>query len=139
MSSREWTKAEIEHFLANERLSYQKIQLPFGLETPGDAKPELCDEIFRDVAGKSVLDVGSYLGYFCQEALKRGARSAHGIEADPEKVRQARVLAEMNGLSPTYAVGDIESAELQRPYDVVLCLNVTACIGILAVAKTMMT
>jgi 2-polyprenyl-3-methyl-5-hydroxy-6-metoxy-1,4-benzoquinol methylase len=123
MTPRVWTKAEIEHFLAHERLSYQKIQLPFGLETPGEAKPELCDQIFRDAAGKSVLDVGSYLGYFCQEALKRGASAAHGIEADPEKVRQARALAEMNGLAPTYSVGDIESAEVQ-PYDIVLLLNV---------------
>jgi hypothetical protein len=83
MTPRVWTKAEIEHFLAHERLSYQKIQLPFGLETPGEAKPELCDQIFRDAAGKSVLDVGSYLGYFCQEALKRGASAAHGIRGRP--------------------------------------------------------
>lgn len=121
---REWTKPEIERFLATERLAYQKINLPFGLETPGDAKPEFCEKIFRDVAGKSVLDVGSYLGYFCQEALKRGARSAHGLEADPEKVRQAYALAEMNGLAPTFSIDDVESCELQQPYDVVLCLNV---------------
>ncbi len=122
--NRTWTKPEIEDFLARERLSYQRIDLPFGLSTPGDRRPEMCDLIFRDVAGKSVLDVGSYLGYFCQEALRRGATSAHGLEVDPEKVRQSHALAEMNGLAPVFTAADIESFELERAYDVVLCLNV---------------
>jgi len=120
----EWTQPEIAEFLSRERLAYQRIELPFGLSTPGDARPEMCDAIFRDVAGKSVLDVGSYLGYFCQEALRRGAKSAHGIEADPEKVRQAHALAEMNGLAPSFTAADVEALALTEPYDVVLCLNV---------------
>jgi 2-polyprenyl-3-methyl-5-hydroxy-6-metoxy-1,4-benzoquinol methylase len=121
---RAWAKPEIEGFLAHERLSYQKIQLPFGLSTPGSDRPEMCDAIFRDVAGRGVLDIGSYLGYFCQEALRRGASSAHGLEADPEKVRQSNALAEMNGLAPIFTVGDVETFDLEQPYDVVLCLNV---------------
>lgn len=121
---RTWAKPEIEDFLARERLSYQKIELPFGLSTPGSDRPEMCDRIFGDVAGKSVLDIGSYLGYFCQEAMRRGASSAHGLEADPEKVRQSNALAQMNALAPTFSAGDVETFDLEQRYDVVLCLNV---------------
>jgi 2-polyprenyl-3-methyl-5-hydroxy-6-metoxy-1,4-benzoquinol methylase len=119
-----WTEREIEDFLFRERLGYQRIELPYGLFTPGDGRPEFCDTIFSDVAGQSVLDVGSYLGYFCQEALRRGATSAHGIEVDKEKVRQASALAEMNALRPEFTRADIEDFPFDRPYDVVLCLNV---------------
>jgi len=119
-----WTRGEIERFLERERLAYQRIELPHGLATPGESRAGMCDVIFRDVAGKSVLDVGSYLGYFCQEALRRGAVSAHGIEVDANKVRQARALAEMNGLAVSFQHADIESCALPGTYDVVLCLNV---------------
>jgi hypothetical protein len=68
------TEAEIRAFLKSETLKYQKINLPFGLSTPGDDRTQAKQVAFGDrVAGKSVLDIGSYLGAMCLEALERGA------------------------------------------------------------------
>jgi len=120
-----WPKEEIEKFLATESLAYQRIELPYGLATPGASREDLCDLAFAlGVEGKSVLDVGSYLGYFCLEALERGATSALGLEVDPDRIRQARRLAEIRGLAPTYEQVDVEGHRFTDRYDIVLCLNI---------------
>lgn len=124
-SARTWSKAEIEAFLAAEDLKYQKIALPYGLSTPGADRKEVCEIAFSPgISGKTVLDIGSYLGYFCFEALERGAAAATGLEVDPAKLRQARTLAGIKGLNAEFVMDDIETMRLDRRYDVVLCLNV---------------
>jgi 2-polyprenyl-3-methyl-5-hydroxy-6-metoxy-1,4-benzoquinol methylase len=124
-SKKVWSKAEIEHFLATEELRYQKIDLPYGLSTHGTKREELCQLAFRGAAeGRSILDIGSYLGYFCLRALEEGAASAHGLEIDPDKIRQANILADIKGLKPTYDTVDFETEELGRRYDIVLALNI---------------
>lgn len=120
-----WSKEEITAFLHREELGYQKIELPYGLSTPGQARPELCDIAFGDeLHGQSVLDVGSYLGYFCLVACERGASRVVGLEVDPIRVQQARTLADIRGLDPDYCVKDIEYWDTTEQFDVVLCLNV---------------
>jgi 2-polyprenyl-3-methyl-5-hydroxy-6-metoxy-1,4-benzoquinol methylase len=124
-SGKAWSKAEIEAFLAAEDLKYQRISLPYGLATPGNDRREVCDIAFSPgIAGKTVLDIGSYLGYFCFEAMQRGAAAATGIEVDPAKLRQARTLAEIKGVEARFVMDDIETMTLDGRYDVVLCLNV---------------
>lgn len=123
--SRSWSRAEIEAFLAAEDLKYQKITLPHGLSTPGADRKEVCEIAFAGgITGKTVLDIGSYLGYFCFEALERGAAAATGLEVDPAKLRQARTLAEIKGLAADFQMDDIETMALAGRYDIVLCLNV---------------
>jgi SAM-dependent methyltransferase len=120
-----WDEAAVRRFLATEQLAYQKIQLPYGLFTPGTDRSEFCESIFGpDLAGKTVLDIGSYLGYFCLQALERGASRAVGIEVDPIKARQARTIAEIKGLEPEYLELDIERDPIPGSFDIVLCLNV---------------
>lgn len=122
---RHWSKAEVEAFLAAEDLKYQKISLPYGLSTPGADRREVCELAFAGgIAGQTVLDIGSYLGYFCFEALARGAAAATGLEVDPHKLRQARTLAEIKGLPAEFVMDDIETMALPGRYDIVLCLNV---------------
>ena len=121
----EWTKVAIEAFIREEELGYQKIALPFNLYTPGADREEVCSIAFGDdLDKKSVLDVGSYLGYFCLRALEKGATLAHGLEVDPDKIRQANIIAEIKGLSPTYENVDVENVSFKQQYDIVLCLNV---------------
>lgn len=120
-----WSKADIEQFITNEELRYQKIDLPFGLSTHGVRREELCELAFSGtVRGRTVLDIGSYLGYFCLRALEEGAAAAHGLEIDPDKIRQANILAEIKGLNPTYDTVDFETEELGQRYDIVLALNI---------------
>jgi SAM-dependent methyltransferase len=120
-----WDEAAVRRFLATEQLAYQKIQLPYGLFTPGTDRSDFCQSVFgTDLTGKTVLDIGSYLGYFCLQALERGASRAVGIEVDPIKARQARTIAEIKGLEPEYLELDIERDPIPGSFDIVLCLNV---------------
>lgn len=124
-SPSKWTEADVRNFLASEDLQYQKIQLPFGLFTPGEAREATCEAIFGgDLRGKSVLDVGSFLGYFPLQALARGAKRAVGWEIDPRRRAQARAIAEIVGAQAEYRPVDIESEIPREQFDIVICLNV---------------
>ena len=119
-----WSRERIEAFLKSEKLKYQKIELPFGLSTPGQERRSTCGLIFGgSLASKSVLDVGSYLGYFCLEAYKRDAARVVGWDVDPERIRLARIISEIKGARVEYQQYDIEKSEPQETFDVVLCLN----------------
>lgn len=60
---------------------YHKIQLPYGITTPGWA-PINPDKygIPADLTGQRVLDIGAWDGYWSFEALKRGAREVIAID-----------------------------------------------------------
>lgn len=122
---RAWTREEIEALLASEELRYQRIRLPFGLSTPGEEREQTLQLAFgTELEGRSVLDIGSYLGYFCLAARERGAGRVCGWEIDAERRRKARLLAEIKGLEVEYRGGDVERDEALERFDVVLCLNV---------------
>ncbi|MER8503645.1 MULTISPECIES: methyltransferase domain-containing protein [unclassified Mesorhizobium] len=121
----EWTEGAIDQFLCTEELGYQAIDLPFGRRTPGASRLDLCDIAFgQDLAGKSVLDVGCYLGYFSLIACERGAGHVRGLDIDPERIRQAKIIADIKGYAPEYLQADIERISDADPFDIVLCLNV---------------
>lgn len=123
--SRRWTPEDVKAFVEREVLGYQKIELPFGFSTPGKDRAKTRDLVFGDSpAGKTVLDVGCSLGYFCLEALKRGATRGVGWDVDPDRVRQAGMIAEMLGSSAEYYHRDIEGVISDEVFNVVMCLNV---------------
>lgn len=124
MSNRKWSRSEVENFLAEEDLQYQRIDLPFGLSTQGDPRIQTRDIVLAEVESYSVLDVGSYLGLFCIESLRQGAASATGFELDRKKLGQAKVLAEICNLEPNYLCKDIERDAIEEQFDIVLLLNV---------------
>lgn len=78
-----------------------------------------------NVNGKSFLDVGSNLGYFCLELAKRGAKTL-GIERDSRRVKVAQCLADKNGLDATFLGGDVLCfvGEASARFDYVILLNV---------------
>lgn len=60
---------------------YHRIELPFGITTPGWAP--IAPQVYRipeDLSGKRVLDIGAWDGYWTFEALKRGAREVVAID-----------------------------------------------------------
>ncbi len=119
-----WDKTELERFLSGLNYSYQKIDLPYGLSTKGVKRPFLLELAFgSSLEGKTVLDLGSYLGYFCLEACQQKAKHVVGLELDPDRVKEARTLAAIKGLEPEYRIGDLESLDQEEKYDLVLCLN----------------
>jgi 2-polyprenyl-3-methyl-5-hydroxy-6-metoxy-1,4-benzoquinol methylase len=120
-----WSKDRVAAMLAADDFTYQRIELPHGLCTAGrHDRSATARRIFPDdLRGTSVLDVGCRLGYFCFEAIKRGAGPVTGIDVDPESVRKARLLADCLGCEVRFEVRDVERAPITEPVDDVLCLN----------------
>ena len=116
---------EVADFIKTEKLRYQRLSIA-GESTEGHDRSYLNDHVFgKDFTGLTLLDVGSYLGYFCLEALERGAAAATGIEPDAASVRQANELARFKSLRPEYICDDFERYDFSgRTFDVVICLNV---------------
>ncbi|MCB9896745.1 MAG: methyltransferase domain-containing protein [Planctomycetes bacterium] len=120
-----WTREQLVEFLEREKPKYQRIELPYGLSTDGEDRRETAERILPErMDGKSLLDIGCFLGFFEHEALRRGAARAVGIDINPDRLRQARGLAECLGLPVEFHRCDLEHDELPGRFDTVLCLNV---------------
>lgn len=74
-----------------------------------------------DVKGKTVLDLGSNLGWFCRKAVEEGAEKATGVENDNAVVESARALT--NGHNIEYIETDLMAWEPET-YDVGFALSV---------------
>lgn len=72
------------------------------------------------LAGKTVLDVGSGSGILALAAEKLGARAAYGVDTDPEAVRVARENAARNNLQAKFALGTLGEVPLKSFYDVIV-------------------
>jgi len=120
-----YSKQQIEKILQEESFAYHRINLPYGLHTRGRDRSRTRDLIFREsLTGKSVLDVGSALGYFCFEAGARGATRVLGIERDEERFRQACLLKQIIGSRVEFLHRDILQHPLDEKFDYVCLLNV---------------
>src|SRR6185503_15873090 len=92
---------------------------------PGRDRSSTRDLIFREsLAGKSVLDVGPALGYFCFEAEARGAARVVGVEVREDRYQDAMLLKEIKGSNVEFLLRDIVLDPLHEPFDFVLLLNV---------------
>ena len=120
-----YSKEEIEKILREERFGYHRVNLPYGLHTRGRDRSQTRDLIFPEsLAGKSVLDIGSALGYFCFEAEAKGATRVLGVELDPERFRQACLLKRIIGSQVEFEQRDILEQPLTEQFDYVCFLNV---------------
>jgi tRNA (mo5U34)-methyltransferase len=71
----------IQEQIARFPFWYHKIDLPFGITTPGWAPMnQSAYRIPVSLAGKRVLDIGAWDGYWTFEALKRGADQVVAID-----------------------------------------------------------
>ncbi|HME89453.1 MAG TPA: methyltransferase domain-containing protein [Chthoniobacterales bacterium] len=120
-----YSKEEIEKILHEEHFGYHRVNLPYGLHTRGRDRSQTRDLIFPEsLAGKSVLDIGSALGYFCFEAEAKGATRVLGAELDPERFRQACLLKKIIGSEVQFLQRDILLQSLDEQFDYVCLLNV---------------
>jgi 2-polyprenyl-3-methyl-5-hydroxy-6-metoxy-1,4-benzoquinol methylase len=125
MIKTKWSKAQVEDLIKHENLAYQRIELPYGLMTAGEDRSSTSAKIFADgIQGKSVLDIGCYLGYFCYEAVRAGASRVVGIDVDENRLRQAKLIADCLGSDINLELFDVEEQELTEKFDIILMLNV---------------
>ena len=73
----------------------------------------------QDLRGKTVLDYGCGSGLLAIAALKLGARSATGVDIDPQAITASRDNAKINGVARKLKVG-LPGAVKLATYDVVL-------------------
>ena len=116
-----YSKQQIEKILQEERFHYHRVNLPYGLHTPGRDRSATRDLIFPEsLSGKSVLDVGSALGYFCFEAEAKGATRVLGVELKEERFRQACLLKQIIGSNVEFIHGRAEDVLLEGDFDCIV-------------------
>lgn len=120
------TREEVELFLTSTSFSgYQSLLLPHGLRVPGADLEARADTILGDrVRDKTLLEVGTYYGFFPEAAMRRGARSATGLEPDPERGAIAAEVARLNGGRYEIIRGGLDDLQAGAQFDVVLFLRV---------------
>lgn len=120
-----YTKQQIKKILRERKFQYHRVDLPFGLHTKGADRSVTRDLIFpKSLEGKTILDAGCALGYFCFEAEARGAARVVGVELKEERFRDAMLLKDIKGSRVDFLQRDIILDPLDERFDYVLLLNV---------------
>jgi SAM-dependent methyltransferase len=120
----DWTREAIRSFLEEEQPRGQRIALPHGLFSEGADCSAFLPHVFPTaLAGKSVLEVGCGLGYFCLEAHRLGAGRVLGLDSDPERVAHAETIAAILGAPVEYRAQDLEDEPFPAEFDIVLFTN----------------
>ena len=96
--------------------------LAFG--TGGHASTRECLELIQTIKPASLLDLGSGSGVVSFAALRLGFAPVSGIDIDPVAVHAAAGNAAMNGLAPTFLVGDATDPGYPLPEAEVVVANI---------------
>ncbi|MGK2910135.1 MAG: TIGR04290 family methyltransferase [Sphingobium sp.] len=84
------------------------------------------DALPKDLAGKSVLDIGCNAGFYSFEMKRRGAAEVLGIDTDPRYLAQAELVADTLGYGDVtfrnLSVYDV--ARIGRRFDLVIFMGV---------------
>jgi len=106
--------------------AYQKIRLAAGVSTQGVDRSATATLIFPNALnGKSILDIGCHIGYFCCQAAKKGSTDITGIDLDPKHTDSAKRIATFLGHEIKYKTADMDKVlSLKKKYNYILMLNV---------------
>jgi hypothetical protein len=120
------TPSEVDEFLSHTSFEgYHSVPLPFGRRVPGRDASRTADTVLGDrVRGKTLLDIGTFYGFYPSEAILRGARFAVGIEPDAQRCAVAKRIAALNGDRWEIAEAWAEDYEPKQRFDFVLALRV---------------
>jgi len=145
VASEQWTTEKIKAWVEAQTEAnywYQTIPVRGQIVTPGKT-----DSLRRlrllglpdDLSGKSVLDVGCNSGMLCFECKKRHADRVVGVDVQPNRLKQARILAEIMGLDIEFREMNLFHVAELGQFDVVFCIavltEVTDLLGGLEVLK----
>lgn len=135
------TKEELQAAVDAVPYWYHRIDLPFGVQTPGWAPLDpAAYRIPEDLTGKRVIDIGAWDGYWSIEAARRGAKYVLAVDNFSDTIggdtnadrrpqwHNLRLCTKALRLSTVDMVEtDIELAsdiDLQPVWDVVFCFGV---------------
>jgi len=124
------TKKEIKQIIKKYGRSYGRIALPYKLRVPGQRRKKTAKRIFpKSLAGKSVLDVGSFLGHMVFHAERFGAERVVGLEVDAKRVEGANAYKEIKGSKAEFINTSALDYPFEESFDYILFLNVLHHIG----------
>jgi tRNA (mo5U34)-methyltransferase len=108
---------------------YHAIEVAEGITTPGRYNPQPLLNTMgfpQDLQGKTVLDIGTYDGFFSFEAERRGAARVVAMDRHPAGHKGFALAHELLRSHVTYSVGSVYdlSPETHGTFDVVLFLGV---------------
>ena len=75
-----------------------------------------------DMTGMSFLDVGCAEGFFCMEAVRRGAREVVGVDINSEMIKVAKRISKKEEFEANFVVKDL--FDIENQFDIVLFLAV---------------
>jgi len=114
------------HDAATWGYGYQRIPLPGGREIPGHDRSGIISAAFDtfDAKGKTVLDIGCYIGALTFEAARRGAK-ATGIDVSHGRIECANKIEAVLQTGAHFEVGRWpEYAKGKGRWDCILAINV---------------
>lgn len=119
---------EIEQ-LINSKEWYHIIEVAPGVLTPGRYDPRSVLDVMgfpKDFTGKTVLDVGTFDGFFAFEAVRRGAKRVLAMDRHPADHRGFAIARQLLGFNVEYLQGSVYdlSPDVHGTFDVVLFLGV---------------
>ncbi|MDH3315320.1 MAG: methyltransferase domain-containing protein, partial [Gammaproteobacteria bacterium] len=105
---------------------YQTIQLKNGIWTRGKVRTDKrIAELERlDFQGKSVVDIGCNSGQYSLLAKRMGASRVIGLDIDPLRIKQARILSANEELDIEFKEAGIEQLRELGQFDIVVCIAV---------------
>ena len=109
---------------AREDLLDIAVEAGLAFGTGGHASTRQCLELLQTLAPGALLDLGSGSGVVALAALRLGFTPVTGIEIDPVAVHAAAGNAAMNGLEPTFLVGDATDPAYPLPEADVVVANI---------------
>ena len=108
---------------------YQTVVLPHAIRTVSnyshlDARESFLNILPCDLAGKTVLDIGSAIGGLLVVAERLGAGPNVGIELGAKRFTGAQMIKKVLSSDNTFIHGDFLDVPLENRFDYVFALNV---------------
>lgn len=119
-----YSLVEIDRIMRTFHFEYQRIAITPERMTPGQDRSPSLQFLDPDLSGRTLLDIGCGYGFFCHEAVRRGATRVVGTELKPHRFLGCLVLNEILGHGIRFLRQDIFDHPLDETFDVVLLLNV---------------
>ncbi len=120
------SKQEVQDFIDGMKRSYQRIELPHGLETPGRDRSRSMEKALPvgEWQGRSYCDIGSMYGAMVFWAEDHGASPVWGLEIQKHSVQVANKIAGFRGSQATFKKWNLNKTKAPRKFDIVSMFNV---------------